>query len=82
MGWGSQSIIAHFVHLFVLITGVHSIAGYKEIAEKIERLSKLFSYAMLITLGFLTPPALGLTIINYFIYDLQEESFYLLYPIL
>lgn len=65
-----------------LPTGVHSAGEYAEIIEKIERLSKVFCYAMLITLGFLMPPALLFTIINYFIYDLKNESFYLLYPIM
>lgn len=64
------------------LTGVQSSAEYKEMIEKIERMSRIFCYALIITLGFLMPPALLFTAVNYLIYDLQEESFYLLYPIL
>lgn len=64
------------------LLGVHSTAAYEEIIGKIERLSEIFCYALLVTLEFLMPPALIFTIVNYFIHDLEEESFYLLYPIM
>lgn len=50
--------------------------------EKIERISKLiyFLVVKLTTLGVLLP-ALFITLINYFIYDLKDDSYYLSFPI-
>lgn len=79
--WGDATKNKRFLFMNSPI-GLHSIAAYKELIEKIERLSEIFCYALLITLGFLMPPALLFTIVNYFIYDLKGESFYLLYPIM
>lgn len=49
---------------------------------KIERISKLiyFLVVKLTLLGVLLP-ALFITLINYFIYDLKDESYYLTFPI-
>lgn len=64
-------------------SGVHSRTMYMELTEKIERMSKLvysiFVEASLV--GLVIPPLL-ITLVNYFVYDLSEESYFLPTPVM
>lgn len=64
------------------LAGSHK-ATYNELNEKIERTSKLMHFAMtrLTVVGFVAPFLLT-SAINYFIYDLAAESFYLPFPVM
>lgn len=51
---------------------------YREMDAKIERMSKLFYTAYVtITPVVVVLPAILITLVNYYIYDLGDESFYL-----
>lgn len=63
-----------------ILTGEQSISAYRTLIEKIERLTNIFGMAMMITLLFLALPIFLYTIINYFIFDLGDESFILFFP--
>lgn len=54
---------------------------YNEVIEKIERISKLF-YLIFVkfTLAAVVMPAVVITLINYFIYDLKGDSYYVSIP--
>lgn len=54
---------------------------YAALNERIERISKLvyFCLTYLSAPGALLPP-FALSVVNYFVYDLGDESFYLTYP--
>lgn len=56
---------------------------YMELTEKIERMSKLV-YTIFVEAslaGLITPPML-ITLVNYFIYDLNDESYHLPTPVM
>lgn len=56
---------------------------YNEINEKIERTSKLV-YTIFVEasiVGLIVPPII-ITLVNYFIYDLKEQSYFLPTPVM
>lgn len=54
---------------------------YNEVNQKIEWVSKLFHFILLrVSAPSNMVPALLLTLVNYFVLDLAEESFYLPFP--
>lgn len=56
---------------------------YNGVNVKIERLSKLIHFVLTkLTVVGLELPALAITMINYFVYDLSEESFFLPEPLM
>lgn len=63
--------------------GAHGTILYYEVIVRIKRISEL-SYNVLVeasTVGIFQPYVL-ITIVNYFIFDLKNESFYLPYPVM
>lgn len=85
-----KSEFRSYVSLFVFfrltkslfILGIHSQIIYNEMNEKIERISKLV-YTIFVEasiVGLVLPPLL-ITLVNYFIYDLKDESYFLPTPV-
>lgn len=75
------------MHISFTFTGLKNNppmrSKYAELAEKIERMSKIFHFILVkFTLPGFILPALFLTIINYFIHDLGNESYYLPCPLM
>lgn len=69
--------------IFVCPSGVYSRVMYTELNEKLERMSK-FVYTVFVEAslaGLIIPPLL-ITLVNYFIYDLSEESYFLPTPVM
>lgn len=62
--------------------GKHAWITYNDVNEKIERCSKIiyFISAKLSSAGVVLPTAL-ITAVNYSIYDLKEESYFLPFPV-
>lgn len=56
---------------------------YIELNEKIERMSKIvhFFIVKVVYVQSFLPPIL-ITMINYFIYDLKDDSFYMVIPMM
>ena len=56
---------------------------FSELNEKIERISKLIHFILVkLTLAGVELPAFFITLINYFIYDLKDDSYYFSFPIM
>lgn len=56
---------------------------YSELIENIEKMSELLHFALTrVTFIGLYTSALAITAINYFIFDLEEESYYLPFPLM
>lgn len=69
--------------LCVILIGIHSRIMYNEMNEKIERISKLvYSIFVEASIAGLVVPPLLITLVNYFIYDLKEDSYFLPTPVL
>lgn len=66
---------------FLFNTGERSAIAYEELNGKIELLCKLFCFALFMTLHLMTISILLFTIVNYYIFDLGEESFYLVFSV-
>lgn len=64
------------------LIGRHAKITYNDLNEKIERVSKIIHFltAKLSWAGVVLP-SLPITAVNYFIYDLEEESYYLPFPV-
>lgn len=60
-----------------------SKAKYSDLIDKIERMSKFFHFILTkLTVVGVVAPDLLITIGNYFIYDLGEQSYYLSAPMM
>lgn len=60
-----------------------SKAKYIELNEKIERVSKILEFLLIkLTTAGAVLPSVIITIVDYFILDLGDESFFLPYPIM
>lgn len=58
-------------------------ATITKVNESIEYMSKLLHFAILkVTIAGVEIPALLATIINYFVYDLEDDSYLLPFPIM
>lgn len=56
---------------------------YIELIEKIERLTQLIYIGVVkLTIPGVIIPALSLTLINLFVYDLGDDSFFLPFPVM
>lgn len=56
---------------------------YVELIEQIERMTEVFYFALAkVSVSGCFLPAFLITVINYFIYDLGEKSFYLTVPVM
>lgn len=64
----------------VLSIGVHSRAAYKKFSERLELLTTVLTYANLCAVSSCMFPPLPYTLTRYYILDLGEKSYYLLYP--
>lgn len=63
-----------------LFTGIHSTAEYNELNEKIELFNKLLYFLFASSLLIVLLTAVSYTIVQYFIFDMGEDSFYLFIP--
>lgn len=59
---------------------MNSMAVYKESLEKIELFSKYFYIADFVSLAFMVFTPLPYTAVRYYIFDMDEESYYLFTP--
>lgn len=66
-----------------ILLGAHGTIMYYELIEKIERLSEI-TYLILVKISILGifQPYINITIVNYFMLDMKNESFYLPYPVM
>lgn len=56
---------------------------YKELSEKIEYVNKVVHFCLTrLTVVGVVQPALFVTMVNFFIYDLGRDSFYLPFPVM
>lgn len=54
---------------------------YRRLTEKIERMSIILHFGLVnLSFGVVIIPPLLITLANYFLYNLNDDSFYLLYP--
>lgn len=65
---------------YILAGDQETILRYAKLNETIEQLSKFGCTALLFSLVIFLFPPLIFTAINYYIFDLGEESFYLFFP--
>lgn len=65
------------------MTNSFSAALYDKSNEQIEQMCEIMYFVMtkLTAIGSITPLVL-LTIVNYFVYDLRDESYLLLFPVM
>lgn len=72
-----------WIHLNVGSKDATSRAMYIELIEKIERLTQLIYIGVVkLTIPGIIIPALSLTLINLFVYDLGDDSFFLPFPVM
>lgn len=64
----------------IIFAGTHTTIKYNEFNGKIEKLCEWFCIAMFGTIAFYTIPLLIFAIVNYYVFDLADESFYLIFP--
>lgn len=62
-----------------MLTGSHAEIAYQEFSEKIETLCKWFCIALFFTGVFCALSILIFSIVNYYILDLGEKSFFLMF---
>lgn len=75
-----KSIIESTLHWLFFSKGVNSTAAYRKLIGKIELFNEYFWYIMCITLVICTVSSLPYTLVRFFIYDMEEKSFYLSFP--
>lgn len=63
----------------VLLIGSNATVAYKKTSERIEMFCKWICIAFLSSLAFCSCSTLIFSIVNYFIFNLAEESFYLIF---
>lgn len=69
----------HMYILFHVLTGGKKVTAYKELSEKIERISKWFCLALMMSFIPYMVLSLVYTGVSYYILDFGAESFFL-YP--
>lgn len=72
--------LTKFWLLLFFFKGVHSTVAYRELIGKIELFNQYFWYAMCITFAIVALAPLPYTLARFFIYDMEEDSFYLFAP--
>lgn len=70
-----------FSTVFVFATGERSSIAYKELNDKIELFCELFCFVLLSTSQLMLFSILSFSIVNYYVFDLGAESFYLIFPV-
>lgn len=76
-------MIVHEWDLIRHLLGSHATIKYIKVNEKIELWNKII-YCMLPEISFVgvvSPPML-ITFVNYFFYDLKEDSYFLPFPVM
>lgn len=73
------------IHICICVETIDpgSVIQYNELNEKIERISQLiYTLFVKITPAGIVLPGLFITLTNYFVYDLKEDSYYFTFPIM
>lgn len=73
------SISLSFVKKALFLSGSHTKIAYQEFSEKTEKLCEWFCIAMLGSCSFCSCLTLIFSFVNYYIFNMGEKSFYLMY---
>lgn len=64
----------------ILFTGAHSTAAYIELIGKIELINKLICFGIFSSAGLFLLTVVPYTYARYYIFHMEEDSFYLFVP--
>lgn len=66
--------------MYNILAGPNATIRYEELSEKIEKFCEWFCIALFGTGAFCSVSVLIFSCVNYYIFGLGEESFYLFFP--